>query len=251
MLGEPSNELRLVALDIDGTITVDKKVGEFRLELDAIKAIRKLEEIGVKVSFVTGNSVPVVAGLARYVGASGPQVAENGCVVFYKDKVYRVCRYSTRTVAELLLREFSNYLRPSWQNRYRIFDYALVLVQKVDVDELIDTINLYLKQLGVRVKISYSGYAIHVRPIDADKGRGLKVALSLAGVEPNQVIAIGDSEIDTEMKKIGVRLVAVGNSDKTLKSVADLVLKEASGQAVAYFLKDLAEAVRRSRRGTK
>ncbi len=209
MLRELSSRIRLVALDIDGTITVDRKAGEFELELDVVKAIRELERSGIKVSFVTGNSVPVAAGLARYIGASGPQIAENGCIVFYRDKIYRVCKYTTRTTTELLLREFSNYLHPSWQNKYRLFDYALIIKQKnINIEDLVNKIRLYLRNIGVRVKISYSGYAIHVRPVDADKGRGLEVALSLIDVNPSEVIAIGDSEIDAEMKKPGIKLVS-------------------------------------------
>ena len=50
MLRELSSRIRLVALDIDGTITVDRRAGEFELELDVVKAIRELERSGIKVS---------------------------------------------------------------------------------------------------------------------------------------------------------------------------------------------------------
>jgi len=82
--------IKVVAADVDGTLTVRR--GNLLLSLEAVEAIRELEARGITVVLASGNSVPVTAGLARYIGARGPSVAENGCVVFHGGERIHVCR---------------------------------------------------------------------------------------------------------------------------------------------------------------
>lgn len=62
--------VKLVATDVDGTLTLRR--GVLLVSLEAIEAIRELEASGVRVSLVSGNSLPITAGLARYFGTTGP-----------------------------------------------------------------------------------------------------------------------------------------------------------------------------------
>ena len=50
---------KLVAVDIDGTLTDGNKV----LNLEAIEALRKLEKAGIPVTLATGNVRPITYGL--------------------------------------------------------------------------------------------------------------------------------------------------------------------------------------------
>ncbi|MCE4629472.1 MAG: HAD hydrolase family protein [Desulfurococcales archaeon] len=65
--------IQMIATDVDGTLTIRR--GELLLSLEAVRAIRELEENGITVSLVSGNSLPITAGLARYIGAKGPVIA--------------------------------------------------------------------------------------------------------------------------------------------------------------------------------
>jgi len=71
--------IKAVATDIDRTLTISGN--NYKLTVEAVKAIRVLEEHGIPVILISGNSLPIVVGLRDI---SGPVLGENGCVIFYK-----------------------------------------------------------------------------------------------------------------------------------------------------------------------
>ena len=72
---------KLVAVDIDGTLTDTNKV----LNLEAVDALRRLEKAGIPVTLATGNVRPITYGLWRFIGLSGPMCCENGGVLWHPD----------------------------------------------------------------------------------------------------------------------------------------------------------------------
>ena len=72
---------KAVAVDIDGTITDYNK----KLHLEAILALRRLEEAGIPIILATGNVRAITYGLWRFIGATGPMVCENGGVVWHPE----------------------------------------------------------------------------------------------------------------------------------------------------------------------
>ena len=227
-----------LAVDIDGTITERRARGDFRLSLEAVEALRLLEDSGVRVMLVTGNSVMVTAGVARYIGVSGPHVAENGCLVYRRGAVTHACQSTARAAARALEEEMSGVLEPSWQNRCRLHDYAFI-VRRGSPEEALRAAEKVITERGLRAKLSYSGYALHVRPPEASKGLGLSIALRLAGLDPGCVIAVGDSAMDLEMRSAGVLLAAVGNADPRLLEGADITLPGTSGKSVATLARTI------------
>ena len=65
---------KAIAVDIDGTITDYNK----KLHLEAINALRRIEEAGIPIILATGNVRAITYGLSRFIGATGPMVCENG-----------------------------------------------------------------------------------------------------------------------------------------------------------------------------
>lgn len=220
-------------------MTEERRVGSFRVSLGAISAIRRLEDSGIRVMLVTGNSAYVVAGFARYIGASGPHVAENGCVVYGGGVIRSVCRLSARPAARIIEEELGGAVTPSWQNPCRRHDYAFISHEPGIVERVKSL--LAMRGLGW-VKVGHSGYAIHLRPSDASKGRGLLHAMRLASISPGCVIAVGDSGMDAEMLDAGVVLAAVGNAEEELRKRAHIVLPGKSGESVKALVEALFEA---------
>ncbi len=239
-----------VALDIDGTLTVTRRMGVFRVHLGAVEAMRRLEDAGIATMLVTGNSAPVVAGLSRYLGSGGPHVAENGCVVYWRGRVWSVCRYTARAAARVIEEEMGGVLRPSWQNSCRLHDYAFTVVDRSrDPSDYIEAVAVLLRERGLRAKLSSSGYALHVRPPDASKGEGIAVAARLAGLDTGCIVAVGDSEMDAEMREHrgAALLAAVGNAEKGLREKADIVLPGRSGESAKLLLEAVLLAQRLAR----
>ncbi len=239
--------VKVVATDVDGTLTVDR--GNYLIHEDAITAIRRLEENGVKIILVSGNTIPVLFGLSRYIGTSGPVVGENGCLVGYKGEIIPVCSKSTRELISLILEEFGEELTQSWQNRYREYDYAFrPKVKSLEVHkELTERIQRFLLSRNITwVKVLSSGFAIHLIPVDAGKDKGLLKALEIIGVGRDYVVGIGDGANDVEMyNAVGLR-VAVANADELLKEKADLVLDEPSGKGFAKLARLILEAKKKN-----
>ncbi|HID73464.1 MAG TPA: phosphoglycolate phosphatase, partial [Thermoplasmata archaeon] len=72
--------MRAIAVDVDGTLTDRSR----RISTTAIEAVREAEATGVPVIIASGNVLPVAWALHRFIGTSGPVVAENGCLVSHR-----------------------------------------------------------------------------------------------------------------------------------------------------------------------
>ncbi len=239
--------IKVVATDVDGTLTIDR--GNYLIHRDVIDAIRELEENGIRIIFVSGNTIPVLFGLSRYLGTTGPVVGENGCLVGYREKIFPVCSRSTRELVDLILREFSEELTPSWQNKYREYDYAFrPRIKSPRVHrELTERIKRFLEEKKITwAKVVSSGFAIHLIPVDAGKDKGLLKALEIIDVDKEHVVGIGDGANDVEMyNAVGLR-VAVANADEVLKKNADIVLSEPSGRGFVELARLILDAKKKN-----
>jgi hydroxymethylpyrimidine pyrophosphatase-like HAD family hydrolase len=60
---------------------------------------------GYHVMLATGNVLPVAFGLSAFLGIKGPVIAENGGLVYYKEKVYKLQSIETPLRAWAYLKE--------------------------------------------------------------------------------------------------------------------------------------------------
>ena len=78
-----------------------------------------------------------------------------------------------------------------------------------------------------------SGFAIHIRSSNVNKGNALRKVASLLKASLAEVAAVGDGPNDIEMLKIAGLSFAVANSDEAVKRVCAHVTKERHGKGVA------------------
>ncbi len=228
---------RLAAFDIDGTLSVSRNTVE--LDLDALRALRALEKSGVSVVLVSSNMIPAVAALKKYIGLSGPAIGETGCIIYWGGNEFEVLtKYSARKIYEEILGEFSHYVYGSWQNRFRSYDFALKIRSEYRrrANEIVDEIREFVEERDPDIKVGFSGYAIHLTPKDAGKGKALVHVMKKLGIKPEEAIGVGDSVMDYDfIRYVGLK-VAVGNADEELKRLVDLVTTKPSGQGVAELV---------------
>ncbi|BBD73913.1 phosphoglycolate phosphatase [Sulfodiicoccus acidiphilus] len=217
--------IRLILADVDGTLTEDRDT--YRLDLDAVAALRLAEKMGIKVGLVSGNSYPVLRGLHQYMGLSGGVVAENGCVV-YLQHFERLCEKLERKLAQ----EFSDTfgLAQSWQNPYRESDYAFYLRDDFDTNQA----KKWASSHGLTLR--YSGYAVHISVNSEGKALGVRRLIQLSGLEREQVAAIGDSSTDIELLKEVGYPVALANSTQDLKESSIMITRSKSGKGVVEMV---------------
>jgi phosphoglycolate phosphatase (TIGR01487 family) len=235
-------KIRLVAFDIDGTLTIDRRSSI--LCLDAIRALRILDKNNIAVVLVSSNALPIVVGLKKYIGLSGPAIGETGALIFFNEKeIVSTTKYSSREAYEDVLVRFNEYVYGSWQNMFRIHDYALRIKKEylVRAYEIYEQIKNYVEKHYDYLKVGYSGYAIHLTPKDTGKGKALRIVMERLGIRREETVGVGDSMMDLEfMEETGIK-VAVGGSDKELVEKADLVLEKPSGQGIIDLVKMIIE----------
>jgi phosphoglycolate phosphatase (TIGR01487 family) len=222
--GRPAKgDVKALAVDIDGTLADDSR----RIDLDAIAALRKVQDSGVQVMLASGNVLPIAYSLSNYLGLAGPIIAENGGIVCYKQKVW-VLGDQTKPI------EAYEYLRTK-MDAERLFtdkwrETEIGLKREVDLGE----VKRILKDRDVEVETT--GWAVHIMTKGMNKFVGVRKACEILGISVQDVAAIGDSDNDETMIRECGWGVAVGNAFECTKKAASFVAKSNDGAGVVEAL---------------
>ena len=219
--------IRAVATDVDGTITDD---GSF-VSLEAIGAIRELEGKGIKVMLCSGNALCVLKTLARYMGCTGPTIAENGAVLEYRGKVKIIGEKGrAKEVVQELRKTYGEEVKETWSNAYRFVDAAILRTIPFEGVKAITS-----KFSGM--KVIDSGFAFHILDESVDKGIGTLAALDWIKVDPTEIAGVGDSITDLELLKVCGFKCAVSNGHSAIREIADFVSERKYGEGFAEVAK--------------
>lgn len=229
--------IRLVAVDVDGTITQASK--DLRLSHEGIEAVRRLTS-AFTVVLISGSSLPVVASLSLYLGTNGPVVAENGCVAIHRDLwEEHVCKALPPQEAIEALERMG--FRRSWHNRYRHYDIAFRSPKPI-TRELIEEARMAVEPYDSTV--IWSGFALHLQRRGGGKDRGLEAVLRRLGLSWEEVASVGDGENDIPMLLKARVSAATGDSAEEVKRSAKIVLREAGGRGLMEFAELLLSSTR-------
>ncbi|MDI9643926.1 MAG: phosphoglycolate phosphatase [Candidatus Verstraetearchaeota archaeon] len=227
--------IKAVATDVDGTITNSDSI----IDVEAIEAIRKLEESRIRVILCSGNALCILKALARYIGCTGPTIAENGGVIEYRGKIKILGeRGLGKKVIGHLKEVYGDQIREAWSNPYRYVDAAIM--RTVAFDKVLSEVSRH-----EGVKVIDSGFAYHILDKRIDKGVGLLEALRWIGLKKEEVAGVGDSMTDVELLNASGFKCVVANGDESIKSGADFVSRSAFGKGFA----EIADAILSGRIG--
>ncbi|HXZ24149.1 MAG TPA: phosphoglycolate phosphatase [Methanomassiliicoccales archaeon] len=219
--------IRYVVSDIDGTITDAQK----RIQVVGIRCLREVQERGVTVSIASGNVLPLAHGIGSYIGAKGPVIAENGGILGYQEKIYRLHSNAKALRAYQHLKERMPEVERLFTDNWRETEVAL----KPTVDPA--RVRAILKDFGLEIEVT--GFAIHMMEPGQSKLEGVKKACELLALDLSEVAAFGDSDNDAKMLA-GVGFgVAVGNASPAAKSAAKYVASGKHSDGVEEGLKHL------------
>ncbi|MCE4606833.1 MAG: phosphoglycolate phosphatase [Desulfurococcales archaeon] len=227
--------IKLVVSDVDGTITVGRT--EFPLDCGALEAVREAGRRGVIIALSSGNSLPVIMGLSRYTGAMGPVIAENGCIIYYKGNIVRLCKGRPPDWVLGKMRELG--LEGSWQNRYRDHDIAFPVPLDESGERYYRMARKIVEESGWDGRVLYSGFAVHLQPPGGGKGKALVTLTRMLGLKRSQVLAIGDSKNDIEMLVAAGSSAVPSNADEEAKAVASYIASKPSGEGFKEIIGEL------------
>jgi phosphoglycolate phosphatase (TIGR01487 family) len=206
--GRPGpGEVKGVVVDIDGTLSDSSR----RIGVEAITALREVNDSGVKVMLASGNVLPIAYSLAVYLGFDGPIIAENGGVICHRQKVWMLASPETPRIAYEHLRTKTPVKR-LFTDRWR--ETEVGIKQETSLEEVRRIVE------GFDVDVQSTGWAIHIMERGMDKLVGLEKACEVVDIRVEDVAAIGDSENDERMLGGCGWGVAVGNAPEETKRAA-------------------------------
>lgn len=232
-------KIEAIAVDIDGTITDDKR----KICISAIEALRAAEEKGIPTIIVTGNVVNYAYAAEVLIGCSGGLVAENGGVIFkegYNNNAVKILvnrKYIEKADDHLKEKLGDDYSKhASHDNEYRATE--IVFYKTIEREKIENALKDY--EHAGELEIYDSGFALHVTDKRVNKGSSLRMLCEENGINMENVMAIGDSENDEDFLKEAGCKIAVGNADDSLKEISTYTCENYFGDGVAEAIEKFA-----------
>lgn len=215
--------IRAFAVDIDGTLTED---GCGMVHLAAFTSLRFLEYVGFKVIYVTGRSSIEAYLLAIFGGTTKVAIGENGGVVTTgpQDHILLGNKHNCLSGYEILKERIEGVQIKPVFNRLT----EVVLCRSFDIKEG----NKILKENNLDLLLTDSKYAYHINERSVNKAVGLRRALGILKVEPDETVAIGDSETDVPLFEFCGLSIALAHAEDTVRAKATHVVAGAAGQGL-------------------
>ncbi|QLH75309.1 MAG: phosphoglycolate phosphatase [Methanomassiliicoccales archaeon] len=215
---------KAVVCDVDGTITDPQK----RIQTLGIETLREVQESGLCVMLASGNVLPVAYGLSAFIGLNGPVIAENGGIVSYNEKIYKIHSSELPERAYDHLKKIIPAPERLFTDNWR--ETEVGLKRSNDLESVRRALE------GWDVEIEATGFAIHIMEKGHSKMSGIRKACELLGIDLEEVVAIGDADNDVRMLKECGFGIAVGNASPAAKAAADYVALAKHAQGVAEGL---------------
>ncbi len=254
---------KLIALDLDNTLLNAKK----EITPANRKAIKAAQEHGVHIVLASGRAFPGIKPLLSSLGLRDYVVACGGAQVIdpWENVIHstylppigakQVMRWAAvRDIHfQIYLDEGIYYLKENqYADLYKklctyggvanpdIMDIETILTSKIIMVDEEEKVQAYEKELRITFPEfaypkSQKGFLEVLSP-EATKGNALSFIATKLGIEPAQIIAMGDNSIDESMVKYAGLGVAMGNATQDLKNIANYVCGTCEQSGVAEVI---------------
>lgn len=263
--------IKVIALDIDGTILNSKK----QITEATKEAVKYAMDMGVKIVIASGRPYSGVEEHARALGLyenggyilsfNGGQIldCQSGEIVYDvylndKDKM-AICQILKKyDKAALMTYRGNELLSENIENEGVIYGARLNRLKLCGVDDMRKHINHriskfiltgepdYIQSIVDDVRNSIGRMAtvcrsestlLEIMPYGVDKGRALAGFLEKMGYKPQDLMACGDGYNDDTMLEYAGIGVAMGNAFDEIKQIADYITKTNDEDGVAHAIR--------------
>lgn len=215
--------IKVFAVDIDGTLTEN---GGGVVSLPALAKLRYLDRLGYSVVYVTGRSSVEAFVLAVFGGTTRIAVGENGGAITVAPQEHKLLASREKCIRgyEVLKKSLDGVQeKPVFPRMTEV-----VMLRTFDLAEG----QKILDEHGLQLYLNDSKYAFHINEKGVDKALGLREALKMLKAEPDEAVAIGDSETDVAMFGMCGHSVALGHADDSVKQKASHVVSGREGMGL-------------------
>lgn len=257
---EPMQPIRLIALDLDGTLLNQN----FELTADVCKSVRRARESGVMVVVATGrdlsstNSFLQELGIEQIVVTSGGALVWiNGLIVVQKSLTIE----QTRKIIELGQQYDTGFFvdQPAITWKFgnpqfiKMYEHVSSAIPLDEIDAVFDTLPIKISLIQERASLLQLQQQLHlaqpdlhttfpfehvldINQLGANKGAALIWLADKLGLSMNNVAAIGDSENDVSMLNVAGVSFAMGNAPAHVQETADHILPGNDRDGVAHAI---------------
>jgi HAD superfamily hydrolase (TIGR01484 family) len=194
----PLTDIRLIATDMDGTLTIDEK---FTPEL--FQALQQLQRAAIPVIIVTGRSAGWVSAINHYFPVFGA-ICENGGLFYHGESQEFLVdigdraqhRANLATMFQQLQARFPTIGTTS-DNAFRLTDWTFDVAGLRQTD--LQTMTQLCADSGWG--FTYSTIQCHIKPIAQEKAKGLQHVLQqhFPQLSRQQIVTVGDSPNDVSL----------------------------------------------------
>jgi Cof subfamily protein (haloacid dehalogenase superfamily) len=265
-----AKDIKLVALDLDGTLLNSKH----KLSDRNKTAVKKAIEDGVQVVIATGKTRASAVGLLEELGIKSPGVFIQGLAIyngdgsvrnnvvmdknilrriitFAEDRGFGVIAYSGDRLLVRRADEFAEEIAKYGEPMAEGVGALQNILDTTEINKLIlygqeskiPALRWQLsKQLDGQIHLTRSAVKgiIEVLPANSSKGKAVMRVMKDLNIPPKNTMAIGDGENDIEMLQAVGTSVAMGNAIQKLKDVASQVVgsndEDGVAQAIEMFV---------------
>jgi hydroxymethylpyrimidine pyrophosphatase-like HAD family hydrolase len=220
-----SFRFKALATDYDGTLAEDGTVSP-----STLAALRRVKKHGRKLLLVTGRELEDLMRVFPDVDVFDSVVAENGALLYTPSPAPP----KERPLATAPPAEFAETLRARGVSP---ISSGRIIVATWEPHEqvVLDTI----REMGLELEVIFNKGAVMVLPSGVNKASGLRAALLDFGIEPSEVVGVGDAENDHSLLGACGLGVAVANAVPALKNRADLIMLKPRGAGVVELIEQL------------
>ena len=255
--------IKLVAIDLDGTLVNS----DLQISDEDIESIKKCLQKGIIVTIVTGRCMRSVRKITDMLDLKGLHLASSGsAVIDAKLKVYKILKVPGKSVKHVVekSREWDKAIMIHTIDGFLKYEKYLPNLKHIaenkdlfkEVEDILDTdilanslqmtvlideddeFNQYLKKItGEEVKIRRGGpYFLNILNKKAGKLFGMKEILKITGINKENLMVIGDTELDLGIIKYAGVGVAMGNASHSVKNSADYITSDNDNSGVAMAI---------------
>jgi Cof subfamily protein (haloacid dehalogenase superfamily) len=263
------NDVRLIALDIDGTLIAPGEHVHALPDAAMQAAVEGLIKAGIVVVLASGRMYPGTVAVARHLGIHQPLICQQGASVHNGDGSLRHgCSIDHELALELLDFARAGDWPLAWfdSERYLVTRHCDEAQFFADVSQIAMEIHEHPHQSGVRatgidiISTSDEASLIHaeiegrygdrlclldfpsvtaVHAREASKGQALATLAAELGIDRGEVLAIGDSVNDVSMLEWAGYSAAPGHCDRYARQAVTELLPGKGVDGVADLLRSL------------
>jgi len=258
-------QYRMLVLDIDDTLLgSDRKISEKNFA-----AIRRAQRAGIFVTLATGRGYFGASRIWKQLQVRGPVICYGGALImntlthqplhqaeisgelvteallFAKECGLHVQLYQNDTVVfaqeNAFTERYVNYLTLPYRVEPDLFDLSWQQVPKVLVfappEEEDEVRAIFSRRFAGKLEVACSkpGF-IELNRLGTHKGSALRYVANMLQIPLEQVAAMGDNTLDSEMIMTAGLGACVGNAYPEVKEIACVIAPSCNDDAVAWLI---------------